>query len=146
MENFEKKKIEFSQINGGLKFKNGDAVSAEAINAPIEASAYAQEVAEEAKRIAEESGGGGTVDLSNYVQKTDYAGNGEGQAGIVRGFAGQYGLGQNETAKSAYIIRASDQEILAKKNPSQLDALLKIRALLQSIEPRYHSPKPSSDQ
>lgn len=83
MANFENKKIDFSQINGGVKFENGDVVSAEAINAPIEASAYAQEVAEEAKRIAEESGGGGSVDLSNYVKKTDYAT--ATTAGVVKG-------------------------------------------------------------
>lgn len=48
MENFTPKKIDLSQINNGVKWKNGDEPNAETFNAPIEASAYAQQIAEEA--------------------------------------------------------------------------------------------------
>ena len=49
-------------IHGGYKYESGDVVDADAINAPIEASAYAQETAIEAKNIAE--------DARNYVKGT----------------------------------------------------------------------------
>jgi hypothetical protein len=48
MANFSSKKIDFSTINGGNRYENGNIVDADAINAPIEASAYAQQVAEQA--------------------------------------------------------------------------------------------------
>ena len=48
MANFEKKKIDLSSINGGVRYENGDIVTAEAINAPIEACAHLQETIEQA--------------------------------------------------------------------------------------------------
>lgn len=48
MADFSEKKIALSSINRGKRYENGDIVDAEAINAPIEASAYAQKIAEEA--------------------------------------------------------------------------------------------------
>ena len=38
MANFEPKTFNASDINGGQKFRNGDGISAEAINAPIESA------------------------------------------------------------------------------------------------------------
>jgi hypothetical protein len=140
MANFESKKIDFSQINKGVKFENGDVVSAEAINAPIEASAYAQEVAEEAKRIAEESGGGGSVDLSNYVQKDQFAENEAGKGGLVRGFDAKFGLGQNKGANSVYIIQANEQDIARKMQqycpivPKTLDLAVKTSVTTNTID------------
>lgn len=68
MAKFEAKKIDFSLINNGNQFEDGDGVNAEAINAPIQASYYAQQVAEEAKRIAEEGGGGGNnISVAKYI-------------------------------------------------------------------------------
>ena len=55
MARFSEQKINLSSINGGVKYENGDVVFAEAINAPIEASAYAQKVADEAKSKAEQA-------------------------------------------------------------------------------------------
>ena len=49
-------------IHGGYKYESGDVVDVDAINAPIEASAYAQELAIDAKNIAE--------DARNYVKGT----------------------------------------------------------------------------
>ncbi len=45
---FTLKKINFSEINGGARYVDGNEVSPEAINRPIEASAYAQDRADEA--------------------------------------------------------------------------------------------------
>jgi hypothetical protein len=45
---FTPRKINFSEINGGARYVDGNEVSPEAINRPIEASAYAQDKAEEA--------------------------------------------------------------------------------------------------
>ena len=64
MANFEAKEIDLSNINGGQRYQNGDVVDAEAINAPIEASAWA---VEKVKEIAANGGtgggsGGGSVD------------------------------------------------------------------------------------
>lgn len=57
MANFEAKEIDLSNINGGQRYQNGDLVDAEAINAPIEASAWAQQVAQDAKILAEAASG-----------------------------------------------------------------------------------------
>lgn len=46
MANFTPQKIDLSQINNGQKYENGDGINSQAINAPIEASAYAQELSE----------------------------------------------------------------------------------------------------
>lgn len=48
MGQFTPTKIILSDINSGEKYLDGDIVTADAINAPLEASAYAQEKAEEA--------------------------------------------------------------------------------------------------
>lgn len=48
MATFEPKEIKLNEINNGNRYNNGDTVSAESINAPIEASAYAQQVANQA--------------------------------------------------------------------------------------------------
>ena len=76
---FKAEKIDFNNINNGNEFENGDGIDANAINAPIKASAYAQEVAEQALELAQQgggSGGGGEApDLSEYVKKTDVATN-----------------------------------------------------------------------
>lgn len=49
---FTPKKIVLSEINGGNQLENGDTPSKEVFNAPIEASAYAQQVAEDSKNIS----------------------------------------------------------------------------------------------
>lgn len=48
MASFAPNKIDLSQIHNGQRYQNGDIVSPEAINAPIEASSWAQQIAEEA--------------------------------------------------------------------------------------------------
>ena len=51
MEVFTPKPINFTDINGGYRFKNGDAFDANAINAPIESAAYSQRIAAEVKDL-----------------------------------------------------------------------------------------------
>lgn len=53
MANFEAKELNFSDINNGVRYQNGDIPDSEAINAPIEASVYAQKLAQEASVKAE---------------------------------------------------------------------------------------------
>ena len=53
MAKLEPKKINLDVINGGNRYENGDGVTPESINAPIEASAYAQGVADTAKNTAD---------------------------------------------------------------------------------------------
>ncbi len=65
MANFELKPISFDNINKGVRYENGDIVEAETINAPIEASAYAQELARQALEVAQ-SGESGQVTLAAY--------------------------------------------------------------------------------
>lgn len=55
MANFVAKQIDLSKINGGVRYNIGDSPTAEAINAPIEASAYAQELAIRASVEASEA-------------------------------------------------------------------------------------------
>jgi hypothetical protein len=50
---FTPRKINLSNINGGARYVDGNEVSPEAINQPIEASAYAQEVADRANSKAD---------------------------------------------------------------------------------------------
>jgi hypothetical protein len=52
MESFAPNTIDLSKINGGVRYQNGDLVSPEAINSPIEASAWAQEQAQKAKEVS----------------------------------------------------------------------------------------------
>ena len=59
MENFTPKSIDLAGINGGVRYKNGDIPSAEAINAPIEAAAYAQKLAKEANDLVKLATGSG---------------------------------------------------------------------------------------
>lgn len=58
MANFEPKEFNASDINGGQKFRNGDGISAEAINAPIESALLMQE---KVKNIIPEGGTEGQV-------------------------------------------------------------------------------------
>lgn len=51
MATFSPKKIDLTSINNGLQFENGDGITAEAINAPIEASAFIQSLAENLETI-----------------------------------------------------------------------------------------------
>jgi hypothetical protein len=60
MASFAPNKIDLSQIHSGQRYQNGDVVDANAINAPIEASAWAQRVANEAKLLAEAASGSTT--------------------------------------------------------------------------------------
>ena len=55
MASFAPNKIDTTEINGGQRYQNGDIVSPEAINAPIEASAWAQQIAEEAVAKADQA-------------------------------------------------------------------------------------------
>ena len=72
MARFEEKEFLLSEINGGEKYQNGDIPDAEAINAPIEASAYAQKAAKSALQKADEAlnkvndSSHGSVALSAY--------------------------------------------------------------------------------
>lgn len=55
MESFAPKRIDTMAINGGQRYQNGELVSPEAINAPIEASAWAQDTAENALSKADQA-------------------------------------------------------------------------------------------
>jgi hypothetical protein len=65
MANFELKPISLDNINKGVRYENGDIVEAETINAPIEASAWAQEMARQAFELAQ-STESGKVTLAAY--------------------------------------------------------------------------------
>lgn len=65
MASFELKPIQLSNINGGVRFKDGDGAIAEAMNASIEASAYAQAKADQALSKVNESMQG-EITLSAY--------------------------------------------------------------------------------
>lgn len=56
MATFSPKKIDLNAINNGVQFNNGDGISAEAINAPIEASAFAQALATNKPRVVNDDG------------------------------------------------------------------------------------------
>jgi hypothetical protein len=62
---FTPRKINFSEINGGARYVDGNEVSPEAINRPIEASAYAQNKAERALELITDAVGT-KVTLSAY--------------------------------------------------------------------------------
>lgn len=55
MASFAPNKIDLSQIHSGQRYQNGDIVSPEAINAPIEASSWAQETADKANKMSAEA-------------------------------------------------------------------------------------------
>ena len=63
MSEFNPNKIDFSTINGGQKYKNGDSVQADAINNAIEASAWAQALATNQPNV-ENIGNVGTPSVS----------------------------------------------------------------------------------
>ena len=94
MANFEPKEFNASDINGGQKFRNGDGISAEAINAPIESVLFTQKMVKEfnipkdgtvgqiltktetgtAWQDAPSGGGGGSTFLYSCQGMYDYAG------------------------------------------------------------------------
>lgn len=55
MAKFNLNKIDISSINNGYRYENGQGINADTINAPIEASAYAQGVAEKALSVSDEA-------------------------------------------------------------------------------------------
>ena len=57
MSNFEVKELVLENINGGRQYTDSDGVSASAINAVVEASAWAQKTANDAKLLAETASG-----------------------------------------------------------------------------------------
>lgn len=56
---------ELNEINGGKRYENGDGVQPDAINIPLELSAYAIQVADEAKLLAELASG---TTLNEFVE------------------------------------------------------------------------------
>lgn len=55
MATFEAKKLELTQINGGQEYEQGDFLQSDTINAVVEGTAYAQNVAEEANTNANDA-------------------------------------------------------------------------------------------
>ena len=64
MANFEPKTFNASDINGGQKFRNGDGITPEAINAPIESALLMQELATTQPQYIE-NGGSPSVTIEN---------------------------------------------------------------------------------
>lgn len=58
MASFTPSTFDISSINGGQRFEEDDGITAEAINAPIEASLYAQSLATNAPDVSEANRGG----------------------------------------------------------------------------------------
>lgn len=56
MAKFEAKEFNLSDINGGNKYVNGDAVTPDAINAPIEAAALVQSLAKNQPEVVNNEG------------------------------------------------------------------------------------------
>lgn len=65
-------KFDINDINGGNKYQNGDAVQADAVNKVVEASAYAQDVAEQAKVLAEVASGTGIDEFFSKLYEKMY--------------------------------------------------------------------------
>lgn len=63
MENFVPKKLVLSNINGGKKYKNGDAISANTINDPIEAVAFVQSLTENTPTISNDDTGKPSISI-----------------------------------------------------------------------------------
>lgn len=92
MANFEPKKFNASDINGGQKFNNGDGISAEAINAPIESALLMQGLATTQPRYSENGGSPSvTIKDGQFVfanlkgQKGDKGDKGERGEGVPSG-------------------------------------------------------------
>lgn len=83
MANFYPTEISLGNINGGERFENGDLLDANAINAPIEASYYAQQKAKNAEAIAEAAlskindSAAGAITLSAYPIGSVYISTGK---------------------------------------------------------------------
>ena len=107
MASFTPTKINLSEINNGNKIENGDIVKPEYINAPIEASAYAQSISDEAKTLAQTALDrvndtvGGTVKLSAYPLGSIYISTAEINPASL--FSGTW-----EKIKDKFLIGASD--------------------------------------
>lgn len=69
MATFSPKKIDLTSINNGLQFESGDGISPEAINAPIEASAFIQSLAEN-KPYTFSNGGEVSVSIGETPEET----------------------------------------------------------------------------
>ena len=112
MAQFEPKKLNIGEINGGNRFNNGDGVSAEAINAPIEAALYAEEIAKEAIGVKEQ-----VQDHEERIAQTEY------DTKMLYAIASQKGLYAVEEVEQAYTSRvtADGQNIVdGQKTPVTL--------------------------
>ena len=96
MAQFEPKKLNIGEINGGNRFNNGDGVSAEAINAPIEAALYAEEIAKEAIGVKEQ-----VQDHEERIAQTEY------DTKMLYAIASQKGLYAVEEVEQAYTSRVT---------------------------------------
>ena len=88
---FTPRKINLNNINGGARYVDGNEVSPEAINQPIEASAYAQEVADRANAKADTAlqkvndSEAGQVTLSAYPVGSIYISTNETSPAVLFG-------------------------------------------------------------
>lgn len=87
MATFTPQKIDLSQINGGQRY-GYEGISPEAINRPIEASAYAQSVADNANAISQKA-----LEEVRIAQ-----GTGEGITGLVAYPVGSIYISTNDTS------------------------------------------------
>lgn len=105
MATFSPKRIDLQSINNGIRYQSNDGISAEAINAPIEASAYSQELSETAHQKADEALNTvhdvytGTVTLSAYPIGSIYSSTMETSPAELFG-----GSWEEETRYLEYII------------------------------------------
>lgn len=91
MEKFTPQKIDLAAINEGNRYVLGGGISPDAINRPIEASAYAQEIAESVKGLAlnqPDSSQAGIVGTPTV----EISGTGENAKFVFKGLKGERGL------------------------------------------------------
>ena len=124
------KKIDLSQINGGNEYKNGDGVGAEAINAPIKASAYAQALATNQPQYKDTGANYPTVSIEEGADGTPHF--------VFKDFGGAGGSGtvfvdtqlsetsenpvQNKVVTQALREKATKSEIPTKTSQLQNDS------------------------
>lgn len=93
MSEFNPKIFSLDSINSGKRYKNGDGVQAETINKVVEASAYAQAIAENAPNLSEVANEGTPkveIETHNGEPRFKFSNLGGGSSAIANGLGTKY--------------------------------------------------------
>lgn len=111
MSNFAPKEINLNEINSGVRYSNGDGINAEAINRPLEASAWAQEKSKSAEDTAKSA-----LSIANSAVATANQSSEKASQAVSKSNEAVSLLSASKTEMNAALAKAD--QALAHVNPN----------------------------